>query len=246
MKRIFLALILIIGFSNSSFAVFGGWVQDDNNDAGTVTSATKAFGSNTTAANFVIVAVRVGATGRTLTVTSAGLTFTQRANQVQTVDGHEDFIVDALNIPGGAATIQVAISGAAATLRWVQLEYGGSANTQFDKKASAEGNGLTLASGNATNAVAASFLFGFGSSSANTTFTNSAGYTSRESVPTTSGAERAGTEDQVVASIAAQNAGFGITASFDWGCILAIYNDAGGGGATCAPSLTLLGVGRCE
>ena len=101
------------------------WVKDEE-ASGTGTSVAKAFGSNTTAGNSVIVCIRAS-TGRTITVTdSQGNTYSTDPgdkDQIQTVDGYESFLFSAHNIVGGACTVTVAISGASGNIRFAILEY---------------------------------------------------------------------------------------------------------------------------
>jgi hypothetical protein len=99
-------------FSWSSLFAAITYVQSTSTDCGTVTFLSLAFTGNNTAGSLIIVAVRFGVVGRTVTVTdSSGNTYTQRRNQVQGTD-HEVFVMDALRIASGANTVTVSVSGA--------------------------------------------------------------------------------------------------------------------------------------
>lgn len=207
------------------------YVQSAQNDAGSVTSATKAFTSNNVAGNLIIVAVRVGATGRTVTITDSRNTYQPKdISQVQTTDGHEIFIFHAENIGAGANTVQVAISGGAATVRFAIHEYSGLAlSGALDRVNGGQADGATsISSGNVTTTVANELLFGFsGDSTSTTTYTAGASYVLREQIPAPN-QTRAASEDRIVSATLVTDASFSIaptTPTQNLSAIIATFRD---------------------
>jgi hypothetical protein len=142
------------------------------------TSATTlncAFSANNTAANLIVVAFRIGANGRTITLSdSKGNTYAAALSVINDGQGDDTAIYYAKNIGAGANTVTLAISGAAASIRYSIHEYSGcSTSSPFDKTNSAAFTGASLATTTLTGATtgAREVLFvmledGLGSSSA--------------------------------------------------------------------------------
>jgi hypothetical protein len=226
----------------ASFGVLFAWgnlfaaiayVQSRSVDCGNVTSCNLAFTGNNTAGSLIIVAVRIGATGRTVTVTdSQNNTYTQRINQVQGAD-HEVFVIDALKISSGANTVTVSSSGAAAIIRFAIHEYRGLAPfSAYDKSNSAQSgaSGTALNSGNVTTTKANELLFGVGTTPNPATFSAGTSYTIREHVGV--GGDKIATEDQIVSSTGAYSATETLSAADNWACAIVTYSDTTIGSTT--------------
>lgn len=130
----------------------GFWIQDDTQTAAGVTFASKQFTVDVTSGNFIVVFIRVSDVGRVVTVTDdLGNTYAQVATQEQTTDGTQSYAFLATGINGGTCTVTVAVSGAATTLRWEQLEYFTNGVPVVDQIATAQADGaLSINSGNIT------------------------------------------------------------------------------------------------
>lgn len=101
-----------------------GHVQSTGLDGGSVTSAPKAYTDPVVAGNFLVAIIRIGATGRTVTVSdNLNGTWTQATSQIQTTDGHQGYLYYLFGALAGATTVTVAISGVAATVRFAIGEY---------------------------------------------------------------------------------------------------------------------------
>lgn len=220
------------------------WVQNPASGAdANATSTTLAFGSNVTAGNSIFVGIRIGATDRTITVSDT-LSNTYGGSpgtvgdvaQTQTTDGHRTYLFSAHNIAGGACTVTVAISGAAATIRFNIGEgsFGGTAS--LDKTASAEGSGTDPASGNtATTTIDDELVVGVASNAAATAWTAGGTYTERGNAPADPNG-RTAMETLIVAATGVQNATWTITGTKTWAAVVGTYGIAGGG----EPPLTWL------
>ena len=98
--------------------------QSANKDAGSVTSTTLQFVSNVKVGSTLLVASRVGATGRTITVSDdVNGAYTAGPNIAQTTDGHQAYLHSFVNTAAGRPIVTYAISGVAATIRLAVLEY---------------------------------------------------------------------------------------------------------------------------
>lgn len=223
------------------------YVQSKSKDSGSVTSDTLAFTSNTTAGNTIVAGVRIGANGRTLTLSdSTSNTYNQTAAQNDAVG--DDLIGGyAQNIAGGACTVTSAISGAAASMRWVIGEYGGLATASFDKTAGAVGSSTTPSSGNtATTTQANETLVGLiDAGDSQTGFTAGTSYTKREEL-IVGGSLKIGLEDRDVTSTGTYAADATLAgASGHWAAIiLTLKASGGGGGFTAVERRTFGSVGR--
>lgn len=135
------------------------FVQSRSVSLGVVTGGNLAFTSNNAAGNFIIVAVQVGAAGRTLTVTDTNLnTYTQHRNQPG--GAREIFLVAAPNIAAGANTVSVAISGAAASMSFAIYEYSGiDTASPLDQTNSATATSAHADSGNITTTTNEQLIF---------------------------------------------------------------------------------------
>lgn len=216
----------------------GTFVQSKSADLGSVTSGNITFNSSTVNANMLSVAARIGVIGRTLTVTdSKSNSFTQRANQPQTTDGHELITKDAVNIAGGAShQVTFAISGAAATMR-VGIAEGAPANTNpWDAKNQAQADGTSAVSaGSVTNAQATAWLIVWFScaGSGATAFTAGTGYTKREEL--VAGTLKLGMEEKDVASIASYAGDATSNSPDNFSAVVKAYKVGAGAGGPVIP-----------
>lgn len=206
------------------------YIQSASKDSGSVTSDTLGFGSNNAAGSTSCVGVRVGAVGRTLTVSdSRSNTYAQTA---AASDGSDDaFIAYAQNITAGANTVTAGISGAAATVRWWIAEYGQAASS-FDKTAGAGGTGTSASSGaTAATTQATETLVGLiCAANAQTDFTPGTSYTKREEV-VASGQLKIGLEDRDVSATGTYAADATLNgASGAWAAIIVTLKAVVGGG----------------
>lgn len=202
----------------------------NGNACGSVTSCNLAFGSNTGAGSLIVVVGRVGATGRTITVTDTqSSSYSLGCQQVITSDSSELFVHYAMNTAGGANTVTWAISGAAATVRFTIMEVSGAATSSvLDGCSGAEASSTTLTGGTVNTTVANVLLLGAGQNTNSVTFTAGSGYTLRSVVPATN--ERLMIETQVVSSTGAYTATATQSTSLAYAMITAAFKEASGGG----------------
>lgn len=127
------------------------------------TSLNLAFGSNNSAGSVLLACIRVGALGRTITVTDSnnGTWPTQLVTQAQASDGHQGYIIGVSNAVAAANTVTVGISGAAASIRYNLLEYSGATLTLDGTAVSAQGTSVSPASGTSATTNANSLLLSF-------------------------------------------------------------------------------------
>lgn len=187
------------------------FVQSRSVDGGSVTSKTLAYNSNVSAAGLLPIAIRIGANGRTITVTDDKSNTYQAAGTALNDGNGNDWAASyAMNAAAGATTVQVAISGAAATIRFAIHEYSGAATTGALDQTTRQTYTTTATpgSGNVTTTQADELLWGFvdeGLSTAVTSFTAGTGYTKREQLVATF--LKLGTEDQIVSATGTYSAG---------------------------------------
>jgi hypothetical protein len=124
-------------------------VQHTSQDAGTTTSTMLAFPAANTAGNWLAVAIRAGLPNEVFTVTdSRGNTYRKAVQFTEPGDNTSLAIFYAENVAGGANTVTVSDSLAAATLRLALFEYNGVAATNsLDATSTAQGTSSTPASG---------------------------------------------------------------------------------------------------
>lgn len=135
--------------------------QSTNVANSSATSQALAFTKAVSAGSLLIIAPRIGATGRTVTVTDdKGGTYVQVVTQAQTTDVHQAYIYSCIAQASGTTTVTVAIDGAAASVRYAIHEYfyALKSNT-LDQTNSAQG-ATPLSSGNITTLWDRSLIFG--------------------------------------------------------------------------------------
>lgn len=232
MKQIIAIVISIILCSPSWAAI--AFIQSRGVDGGSVTSAPLAFNSTTTAGSLVVVGVRIGANGRTITVSDAqGNTYSQAGTTIDDAQGDDNAIFYAPNIVGGTTdTVTIAISGAAATIRFAIHEYSGAATTSpLDQTAGqAYATTTTPDSGNVTTTQDNELLFGWlvdGNTVADITSAGT-GYNLREKLIVS--VLKFGSEDKLSTTAGVYSAGFTLT-GVGFGAIrIATFKVAAAGG----------------
>jgi hypothetical protein len=199
-------------------------VQHTSRDAGTTTSATLAFASNTTAGNFIAVVIRSSQTGQVYTVTdSRGNVYKKAVQLNETVDTTSVAIYYAENIAGGANAVTVSNS-VTGTLRFAILEYSGVAGSaSLGAVASAQGTGSTPSSGSVA-ASAGDLVLGAASTANGASFTAGSGFVAQERVPA-SGSKLL-VEDRVVSAAGSVAATATLGASDVWGAVVATFHAA--------------------
>jgi hypothetical protein len=202
-------------------------VQHASKDAGTTTSSTLAFSSNNAAGNWIGVVIRASTSGQLFTVTDTRTNTYRKAVQLnETVDGTTLAIYYAENIAAGANTISVSDT-ASGTLRFAIFEYSGimTANS-LDASAVAQGTSASPSSGTMTTTANGDLLLGAMSTANPQTFTAGTGYTARERVPATG--TKLMVEDGNQAAAGATSANAALSATDNWGAVLASFKTGSG------------------
>src|SRR5215831_1845372 len=160
-------------------------VQHTSQDAGTTTSTTLAFPAANTAGNWLAVAIRAGLGNEVFTVTdSRGNTYRKAVQFTEPGDNTSLAIFYAENVAGGANTVTVSDSLAAATLRVALFEYSGvAAVNSLDATSTAQGANSTPASGPAITTTSGDLVVGLVITANPRTFTAGSGFTVEEVVP---------------------------------------------------------------
>ena len=202
-------------------------VQHTSKDAGTTASSSLAFGSSTTAGNWIAVAIRAGEMGQTFTVSDTrGNTYRKAIQLNETVDRTTLALYYAENIAGGANTVTVTDTIAGATLRFALLEYSGLAPANsLDVTSAAQGTSTAASSGSATTTSSGDLIIGLVSTANPTTATAGSGYAIEERVPAAPSTKLA-VEDQRQSTAGAVTVAMTLSASDNWGAIMAAFRPA--------------------
>src|SRR6266581_5003437 len=242
-RSLILGLLLLVAAlcPTQSLAASGiALVQHTSKDAGTTTISSLAFASPTTAGNWIAVAIRGGLSSSQVftVVDSNGNTYRQAAQIGFTSSAVTLAIYYAENIKGGANTITVSdtVSG---PLRFAILEYSGVATSNsLDLTAVATAVSSSPNSGNVTTTANGDLLLGAIATADAGAYTAGAGYTIRDFVPAEPNTKLI-SEDQIQTTAGIASASASLSASGNWGAVLAAFKAAGGGGGT-GPSITSL------
>lgn len=230
MKRILLTLFCCVVWAMPSFAAIAYVQSVGNFSTSSGTSLAGDFSSTPTNGNLIIVAARIGAAGRTVTVSDDGLN--TYAIAITESDGSSDLITFyAMNIAGVAShTVTVSISGAGTSIRMTLHEYSGLATSSaLDQTAgdSALVSSATADSGStSTTTVADELLFGAGIHGAGGTLSAGTGYGNLTASPSAAGSHKQAGEDQIVSSTGAYNATMGLAANSSWIMTIATFKIA--------------------
>ena len=203
-------------------------VQHTSVDAGTASSSSLAFTTNTTAGNWIAAIVRAGKTGQTISVTdNRGNTYRNAVQLNETSDGMTIGIFYAENITGGATTVTVTDSISGGTLRYVILEYAGIAlANSLDGSAASQGTSASPSSGPATMTAPGDLVIGVLSSANSQTFTAGSGWAIQERVPASS--TKLAIEDQVRSAAGSVSATGTLSSSDSWAGVVAGFRSAAG------------------
>ena len=218
------------------------FTQGKTIDAGTTTSTSLAFSANTTAGNFIAVAIRAGGPNQAFTVTDSSRNSYQQAIQVNNGTDDSLAIYYAQNIAGGANTVTVsdAVQG---TMRVAILEYAGIAvSNPLDVAVAAQGSGTAPSSGSAATTASGDLLLGAIVAADTPGFAAGSGYTIEESVPTAPGTKLIA-EDAIQALAGSASAGATLQAADSWAAALAAFRMAPSGQTGTQPPTAPSGLG---
>lgn len=208
------------------------YIQSTSTNAGTVTSSTLVFGSNNTAGSTIDVGMRIGALGKTITLSDTNTNTYNKTTEIDDGFGDGSSKGYAQNVAAGANSVTLVIAVGAASIRWTIAEYGALAAASFDKTAQASGNTAAPSSGNtATTSQATETLVGTitcTGNSATPTLTPGSGYTLRENVIVSS-QFKIGLEDKDVVVTGTYAADGTLSSSDGWSSIIVTYKGTGGG-----------------
>jgi glucose/arabinose dehydrogenase len=202
------------------------FVQSRSTDCGAATTCSLAYTSNNATGNLLVLALRVGAVGRTITVTDTrGNSYTLAATRTDTADGHQSYIYYVPNSLAGANTITVGISNTAVPIRFAIFEYSGADQTApLDVTATNEGNGTTnVSTGSATTTLPGELILGFATTGNVSTFTQGSGFTMRATTT------KVAVEEQIQSAAGAVNATFTLGSADNFAGILAAFKPTSGG-----------------
>ena len=205
-------------------------VQHRNIDAGTATSSSLAFATNTGAGNWIGVCIRSGlSSSQVFTVSdSSGNTYKQAFQLGLSANPVTFALYYAENIKGGADTITVtqSVSG---PLRFAIIEYSGVArsNSTDATPVTAQGNSSIPNSGNLTTNTAGDLLLGMVVTTNSGTFTAGSGYTIEEFDPAEPNTKLIA-EDQLQTTAGTASAGATLGGADNWGAGLAAFRSING------------------
>jgi hypothetical protein len=205
-------------------------------------SGTLAFGSNNTAGNLAIVAIRCVTSTGPATPTDSRNTYTAVGTQVQIDSVASQFtnIFYSANIGAGANTVSFSCPSAT-RFKAAIFEYSGLATvTPLDKTTGQGASSTTMTSGaTATTMQAIELVFAVGAYGSTDAAGAGAGFSLRENQSVTGDVLE--TEDEVLTSTGTPNATWAaLTTGTSWGSIIATFKKAA---ATCGHTLSLLGAG---
>lgn len=244
MKRaLLIALLLFIPIQ----AHAGAFVQAQKVDSSGTSVPFPAI--TVTGGNLLFVFVRLGGSFVTTTVSDGTNTWAQIAGASKQNDADADsiYVYYAKNIAGGSTTVTIGPSSSV-TVRGHVVELSGADTTSpVDQSALTDSQvGLSASAGPITPTVAGMLLVGVSTGGAQGSFTAGTLGSGTATIPTNGFTSKTGIEYHNEAATASQSGSISFDAA-ETMAFASIFNfkDAAGG-ATCAPSLTLLGVGGCE
>lgn len=211
------------------------FVQSKSLDGGSATAASLGLTAAVSLASLLVVPVRVGANGRTITVADNKANTYSNLTVLSDGAGADANIFYAANAASGLTTVTLSISGAAATLRFAAHEYSGIATStpldQNTRQTYSVAAGGTADSGNVTTTQADELLFGYVEEADGATgFTAGTNYTKREELIVAT-ALKVGTEDRIVAATGTYSASAVLSSNTPSGTIwIATFKGAAAGG----------------
>lgn len=232
-------LIALLVFSQVAFGALSHIADNTCANSTNTTSLALALTTNPTAGSLLLVGVRVGVAGRTVTVTDdKSNTYTSNLTTDATgVGAGEVRVFSAPNVAAGATTVTVAISGAAASVRWCAMEVGGAvtSSSAFDVSVGTSGSSTTPNSGaTSTRAQANELILGVqtNDNSATVTLTAGTNFTIGSISGCGSTTQCLGLEWQIVSATGTDACTFTLSVSHPWGAGCATYKEAGGAATT--------------
>jgi Abnormal spindle-like microcephaly-assoc'd, ASPM-SPD-2-Hydin len=207
-------------------------VQSAGTDASNSSSAALAFGSNTSAGNFIAVVIQGGQPGEAFSVTdSQGNTYLQAIQSNEDTAGETIAVYYAMNIAGGADSVY-AFQSLGGAFRFAILEYSGVARTgALDVAAAAQGAGSSPNSGNVTTSANGELLLGGVMTTGEEFYTAGTGYTIEQSVPTLPNTKVIA-EDQIQSTAGATSATATLSVADFWAAVVATFKPAAGGSSS--------------
>jgi len=202
-------------------------VQTAVRDAGPATSASLAFSSSNVAGNWIAVAIRAGQSGQSLVVSDTrGNTYREAVRMDETTDGTTLALFYSENIAGGSNTVTVSDSLPGGTLRFAILEYAGVASAgSFDVAAAGQGTSALAATGAVITSTGGELILGIVSSANGLTFGAGGDYAMQARVPAAPNTKLI-VEDQRQMAAGLVSANATLSATDDWGALVATFRPA--------------------
>lgn len=203
-------------------------VQSFSLESLSVTSQVCTFPNNAVAGNLFVASIRLSSTSLTPTIAdNDSNTWTLVTSQVQTTDGHKQWVWYAKNTvvtPNAKPAITFTLGGTSNSRCTIAEVSGLDTTSPLDQFTSAQGASNTPSSGNVTTTSANEYAWGGCSTSFNPSpWTAGSGYTLRESV------NPYAMENQILSSTQTLAASCGTGSSGNWTAIIATFKAPGGG-----------------
>lgn len=231
MNRLILTILFLIFSSPAWAAVAHVQTPAGGADCGAgVSTCQKAFGSNNTAGNFLVVHCRYGATGRTVTITdTVGNTYVGNASSVNSsnvTDGATENIQWTIAPAiAGANTITCTVSGATSTMRLIISEFSGvGSGNPKDQSTATSSTGTTPASGSITPTENGELLYAWEGNGNVANFAAGTDFTMATRTPDTASA-RIGSEYYIQPTAAAHDGTFTVSQT-DWSAGIISFKSA--------------------
>jgi hypothetical protein len=194
----------------------------------TPNAGSKAFASNVTAGNTIVLGIRIGGAPAITVSDNLGNTYALIGMQSDPVTAASAYLYYAKSITGGACTVTTTGT------RMEMVEISGLTATPLDQTAKANGTGTTVSSGaTAARTQAAEIIIGVVSTNGGNTFTAGSGFTLREA-----NADIAvQIEYQIVSATGTDAATMTLGSSAGWSSIVATFKASSAAGRLFCPSL---------
>lgn len=211
--------------------------KTDGLSTASATSVTFNLSGTASAGNFLGLSIRIGTSGRTLTVTDDVGDTALKALAQAISGGNPELNIYYFENCGAATSVTIAISGAAARIDATVHEYSGLAtSSSLDKTASAaDASGTSTAPNSGATATTTQndeLVFGADISGSLRTHTVGAGFSNGAQSPTGANAGLCAGEGMVVAATGAQTATFTFPTGATWACGVATFKAAAAAGRT--------------
>jgi len=218
--------------SNPSQGVGIALVQSASTDASNSNWAGLAFNSNNAAGNFIAVVIQGGQPGEVFNVTDTqGNTYLQAIQTNEATGGNTIAIYYAMNIAGGANTVNVHQT-ILDSFRFAILEYSGVAQTNaLDVAAAEQGASASPNSGSVTTTANGDLLLGGILTDGGESYTAGSSYTIEQSVSASPNTKLVA-EDRVQAAAGTSSAGATLSGTDFWAAVLAGFKAGATGSST--------------